>query len=464
MSAPVADQPDVLVLGAGLAGLAAAVQLAAEGASVKVVETSKRPGGRASSFDDAATGHLLDDGQHVVMGCCTHMRDFLDRLGLNNAIEWHRSLYFSDPQGKLHSLTASRLPAPFHLLPPFLRWGVLSWRQRFSVIHAMRQIAALDERQTRALDTTAFGDWLSQHRQNTVTLQRFWQPIVVSACNASIDAVSARYAITVFQRGFLHSREGYQLGVPRLPLRSLHEPACRYIERSGGQVRFGEAVRSISATHQGIETVISSKQCYRPRFVISALPATRLTRVIDDELAEHDARFNQLDQFKYTPIVAVHLFLHCLEGEPLLRLPHVAMVDHPVDWLFNKGELRDKAARPLQHVHAVISAADQWIDAAQSRLTELGLDALSRAIGKAVSNHLCQARVVKSHRATFAAEVGVDALRPSVRGATERLYLAGDWVDTDWPATMEGAVRSGEAAAAAALADGAAGGVCRETQ
>lgn len=451
--------PRVAVLGAGVAGMAAAVGLARAGVAVDLIDTRRKLGGRATSFDDPATGHTLDNCQHVVMRCCTAILDLYAALGVADRIAWHRTLNFIRPDGQRDALAAAPLPAPGQFTLSFLRLGFLNLADKLGIARAMFALIRTSPRAMVEADAISFADWLARHAPQTDrAMSRYWEPVVVSAVNLPCAQASARYAIQVFREGFLCRGDVYEMGVSRVPLRDLYERVGSIVASAGGRVLLGHAVESIGydAGRQRVTGVTVRHGRDRATLavdaVISAMPADRLAKVVDPSMAAADDRLARLNDVGVSSILGVHLAIACPSLDaPALDLPHAALLDSPLHWVFNEppGTLPD--GRVVQWVHGVISASDDLLDKSNAELVELVGAEVRRYFPAAADRELVAGVAVREVRATFAATPGVDALRPATAGPITNLLLAGDWVDTGWPATMEGACRSGYRAAAAAV-------------
>jgi len=445
------DAGGVLVLGGGLAGLAAAVRLAEQGRAVTLIETSRRLGGRATSHADPDTGQLVDNCQHVLLGCCTNLLDLYDRLGVGQHVQWHRRLHFFDKHGRHDILAAGLLPAPAHLSISMMRFGCLTMREKLAVSRAMIAIMRLSAAERDALNDITFTAWLEQRRQPRSVIEKFWAVIIVSALNCHPDHAAAGYALHVFQDGFLRHRDAYAMGVSAVPLRELYDPAVAHIERAGGRVLFGASVRQLHydpGARRITAVELADGQTLHADTVISALPFDRLDRVIDDALRRDDPRLSSLNEIRHSPILGIHLYF----AGPWCPHPHMIFVDSPLQWVFNKSTVEDPAAPQgaAQHLHGVISAADDWVAMPSGEIIDMAIAELACYLpADSPDAKLLRGRVIKEKRATFLACPGVQHRRPTADGPTQNLLLAGDWVETGWPATMEGAVRSGYRAAAA---------------
>ena len=427
----------VLVLGGGLAGIAAAVRLARAGVGVTLLETRKRLGGRATSFVDPVAGRLLDNCQHVLLGCCTQLIDLYRCLGVLDKIRWHKALYFSGDDGRVDVLEADDLPAPLHLTRSVMSFRLLNASEKLAIARAMTAMLGLGEESCRDLDRVSFGDWLTEHGQGASVIRKFWSVVVTSALNELPERVSARYGIQVFREGFLANEGSYTMGVPDVPLAQLYDRAEQAIVAAGGRVMLGTGVASLSWNGVRVTSIQTAHgEEYSADRYISALPFDRLAKVCPESMRQADSRFGSLDQFEVSPILGIHLWLALPEGQDggmVMDLPHLVLTDSPLHWIFNKGV--DEAVRcqdrPCQHLHAVVSAAYDLVDQPAESIIQMAWVELSRALVNETSTAPLRpvyARVIKEKRATISVSPGTDASRPSTRGLVSNLYLAGDWV------------------------------------
>jgi zeta-carotene desaturase len=303
-----------------------------------------------------------------------------------------------------------------------------------------------------AWSNRTFGEFLNECDQPLEAVRRFWEPVVVSACNLSIDRVCAAYALQVFQDGFLANRRSYVLGVPCVPLSRLYDPAIEIILAAGGEVRLGCSAKAIGFDGRRVTGVITEHGMCESAAVVSAVPFDRLDRLCSATLKAADQRLQSVGRFQHSPILGVHLWF----DQHIMELPHLVLVQapHGVQWLFNKGLARE-GADVVQHIHAVISAADAWMALDEQEIVRRVLEDLHHALPRSKGLQPIEARAIKEKQATMAITPGIDAWRPAAAAShasgrgIDNLLLAGDWCDTGWPSTMEGAVRSGYAAAAA---------------
>ena len=432
------------MLGGGLAGITAALRLTDAGCQVTLVERRKLLGGRAGSHIDPSTGQFLDNCQHVLLGCCTNLIDLYRRLGVSDLIEWHDTLHFLDRQGHHDVMSRSPLPAPAHLGASLARFRSLGWRAKWALARAVVALLRIAPDEQARWSERTFGEWLTAHHQPPELIDRFWNVIITSALNQSVREAAAGYAIQVFRTGFLGNRDSYRMGLASVPLVRLYEPARGIIEAAGGRLLLGTSVHHFIHDGRrigGVELVDGT--CMAADAYVSALPPGQLIRILPCRLCQEDERFGKLDQLRFSPILGIHLWF---EGA-VMELPHAIFLDSPLHWVFNRG----MDATGCQHLHVVISAADDWMAREPDLIMSQVRNELAVYLPATRDARLTCSKVFKERRATFAPLPGVESIRPGARGAISNLFLAGDFCQTGWPATMEGAVRSGSLAAAALL-------------
>jgi zeta-carotene desaturase len=431
--------PSVVIVGGGLAGMAAAVALESAGAAVTLVEARRALGGRATSFEDPKTGEVLDNCQHVLLGCCTNLLDFYRRIGVADRIRYERTVHFVDERGTRYGLSGMRgLPAPLHLGPSMLRFGALTWGERVAASRAMMAMLRLGKPGRAALADVPFGQWLEDHKQPPSLVAKLYDTILIGSLNEDPRKASAAYAIQVFQDAMLAHAGGYMIGLPNCPLAQLYEKfPCRDV-RLGTRV---SALQFSEGTVTGVE--LSSGDVLSADAVVLATNYHAVRRWIPEEWIGRDERFAHLDELESTPILGAHLWF----DRPVLAENHVAFLKGPLQWLFKKDATG-------QNVHGVISAAREWVDVPREQALAQFERQIRETLPAARDAKLLRGVTVIEKRATFAPLPGVDRLRPTQSpppDGIQNLYLAGDYTRSGWPATMEGAVRSGYLAADAVM-------------
>ncbi len=441
--------PPVVVVGGGLAGIAAAVRLIDGGRQVVLVESRKKLGGRATSFVDPRTGEVLDNCQHVLMGSCTNLIDLYERLGVLSNIEWHRRIWWANPPHSPDVICPGRLPAPAHFTMSFLRARFLARSDKRSIARAMWRLIRIGRAGREAWRGRSFESFLDETQQTVGARELFWDPIVTSACNISCARVDAFHAMYVFQGGFLQDTWSPVMGLSTLPLWSLYDSAQSILEQGGGALRMGVSALALAFDGRRITGVVTDEGVIESSAVVVALPPDRLAKLCSRVVRTADTRLARLEEFEFSPILGAHLFF----SQPVLTTPHLVLPGRATHWLFDKG--RDTQGR--FHVHAVVSSADDWMQLDESEITSRIMRDIHWALPSTAGMAPQAVRAVKEKRATFACTPAIDALRPracadGVRGGINNLFIAGDWCATDWPATMEGAVRSGYLAAQGVIA------------
>lgn len=429
----------VVIIGGGLAGIAAAVALETAGVPVILLEARRDLGGRAGSFQEPQSQALLDNCQHVLLGCCTNLIDLYRRLGVSDKIRWYKRVHYLDDKGRHYSLwSVPGLPAPLHLGPAMVLFGLLTLSERLSVAHAMRAMMRMGRSGRSLLEGITFGQWLARHHQSAAVIHKFYDPVVISALNEDTRRAGALYAIEVFQEAMLRHHRGYMLGLPDCPLQMLYaRKPCR-------DVRFAARVGEIIFDGRSVQAVrTTTGERIAAAAVIMATNHHAVQKLIPPDRRGMDARFSGLSKLESVPILGAHLWF----DRPIMHLPHAALIDGPLQWLFRKD------ARGT-NIHGVISAAREWVDTPHDHCASLFEHQLQK-IFRMPDARLVKYRIIVEKRATFSPAAGIDQFRPSQAppaAGIENFFLAGDYTRTGWPATMEGAVRSGYLAAGALLA------------
>lgn len=430
-----------MVVGGGLAGLAAACRLADAGARVTVLEARARLGGATFSF--RRNGLVVDNGQHVLLRCYTEYLDFLTRLGVAGRVRiqnrFHVPVLGAD--GRRGELRRTGLPAPLHLAATLTGYRMLSVADRVRVLRAAQAMRRLDPADP-ALDRRSFGDWLAEHGQNAATVAALWNLLTVAALNTDAAHASLALAAMVFRTALLDRADASDIGVPSVPLDQLHaEPAAAYLRARGAEVRLRDPVRAVRPTGSGFEVVLDDRMV-RADAVVVAVPPEPAGRICPSGAIPQPER---LDQLGAAPIVNVHV----VYPEPVTEEPFTAVVDSPVQWVFDRTAVA--GASRGQYLAVSLSAAQRWVDTPTGELREVFLGELGRLFPAARGARGPEFFVTRERRATFRQAPGTARLRPVAVTGLPGLLLAGAWTATGWPDTMEGAVRSGHDAAGRAI-------------
>jgi zeta-carotene desaturase len=437
-----ATRGTVAVIGGGLAGISAGSALADAGYQVQLFERRPYLGGRASSYELPGTGEVVDNCQHVLLGCCTNLIDFYRRLGVEQQIRWYDEITFILPGGKSSTLKPGVLPAPFHASVSFLESSVLNLKDKLAIARAMLALVP----SLPSDDGENFQLWLERHGQTKQAIDRFWAPVLISALNEDLDRVSVRYAALVFRDSFLKSAPAGRMGLPAVPLSQLYGTAAQYIEQRGGKVHMRATVESFRSDDQGIVLCVGGEDV-RADFAILAAPFNTLNKLLPDTPNLQPLR-NDAQHFESSPITGIHLFF----DREVTPLEHAVLLERTIQWMFHKSKIlatRRESGQNGSYIELVVSSSKALVDKPRQEIIDLALRELAEFFPAAREAKLTKATVVKEIHATFAPSPGSDAFRAPHTSPWPRLFLAGDWTATGWPSTMEGAVRSGYGAAEA---------------
>ena len=444
--------PRVAVVGGGLAGITAALRCADAGCAVTLLESRPRLGGLASSFRRGALD--VDTGQHVFLRCCTAYRSLLDRLDVTDLVTVQPRLDVPvlAPSLPPARLRRSGLPAPLHLAGALLRYRPLPVADRLRLVPAALALRAVSP-DDPATDRRSFADWLDEHGQGPRAVEVLWDLIGTATLNAPAASASLALAAMVFRLGLLTDAAAGDIGWSRVPLGRLHDAAARQaLAAAGVDVRTASRVRTVAPIAGGWRVALTHRGRagdVRADRVVCAVPPVAAARLLPPERV--DLRWSALGS---SPIVDVHV----VYDRQVLDTPLAAGVDTSVRWLFDRTAASGLARcgpPGAQYLAVSISAADDLIGLPTARIRELLLPALGALLPAARRATVLDVFVTREPHATFRPAPGTAALRPPASTDAPDLFLAGAWTDTGWPATMEGAVRSGETAAVLASAGSA---------
>jgi squalene-associated FAD-dependent desaturase len=435
------------VVGGGLAGMTAALACADGGSKVTVFEARPRLGGATFSF--RRDGLRVDNGQHVFLRCCTAYRSFLDRVGAagSTLLQDRMAIPVLSPGGRVGWLRRTGLPAPLHLGRALARYPFIRGLDRARVIRAALALGRLDPGAPE-LDGRTFGSWLREHHQSDEAVEALWNLIALPTLNLPADQASLALAVKVFRTGLLSERDAADIGYARAPLSEVHgEPAARSLQAAGVEVHLHAPVRGITGGSDQVQAVqqfevITPGGPVEADAVVVAVPHDRVAEILPTGALLDPAALTGLGT---SPIVNVHV----VYDRRVMDMPFAAGIGTPVQWVFDRTEASGLPSG--QYLAISISGADREIDERTEDLRRRFVPALASLFPRARDASVQRFFVTREHAATFRQSPGTGALRPVARTPVPGLFLAGAWTDTGWPATMEGAVRSGLTAAREAL-------------
>lgn len=442
--------PDVIVIGAGFAGLSAATALVAQGARVLVLEARPTLGGRASAVRDATTGEKLDNGQHVLMGCYDETLAFLARIGATDRVRRQTSLTLTmvEENGRRSTLHLPPLPAPLHLLAGVLAWDALSWREKLSVARVGALVAG--GLRTATGGSAAGGprarmtvrDWLVEQGQAPRLIQLLWEPLALAALNQPIDHAAVDTFVEVLGRMFGPDAGRASLVLPAVPLDELYaEPARAWLEARGSEVRTRAMARILFKGEAAAGVAVRGERINAATLVCSA-PWHALGQTCAEAPPSLADLLTRASGTRSSPIVTVNLWY----DRPVVDEMIVGLPGRVFQWVFDKRRIFGK---DRSHLSLVASGAAEVVGLGNEELIARARQEIRDALPLVERARLLHASAVRERQATFSLAPGQPA-RPGTRTPVRGLLLAGDWVDTALPATIESAVVSGHWAAAAA--------------
>ena len=444
------DEFDSIIIGAGTAGIAAAIELCIAGKRVLVLESKSYIGGRARSFDDTETGETIDNGQHVMMGCYTSLLSIFKELATDNLLLRQNALSvnFIDSDGKNDLLKTSALPGKAGVIFGILNLKQISWKSKFRALQLAIRIQT-GMVKTKNLTTQEF---LKKYQQTEEMIERFWEPVILATLNSSSNHAAASLFVEVLKRAFFAGKEASRILIPSVGLSELFAPFPIWLLKHNGKLLLGTSVDSLIIENGLVSGVISSKgESFKAKSVIAALPPKQLLRILPKEL-QLRPDFAPLSEYQFSPIVSIYLWFDVAWCE----IDFAAMLGTTIQWIFNRRKLaphkNSSFAKYPGHISLTISAGNELVDTHPEEVIVLCMEELRNAFPKVAKAKLLSWKVIKEKSATFLATPAMEAKRLPSKTNIKNLFLAGDWTATALPATLEGAAQSGSESARHALA------------
>jgi zeta-carotene desaturase len=436
----------VVVVGGGLAGTAAALALSEGGAgtsgnSITVLDRRPTLGGRAYSYEHPALEETIDS-QHVILGCCTNLVELMEKAGAADTIRWYDELSFLEPNGNRSRLAPGVLPAPSHQTMSFLRAPMLGIGDKLGIARGLMEFL----RGYPESDAESFATWLKRTNQTERAIRHFWEPVVVGALNDGFDNCSTKYAGKVFHESFLRSAEAGRLGIPALPLSEWLAPLTDLARSRGVDVRTKTGMTRLEQIEGSRWRVSTDGAVFEASNVILAVDFKQ-TQSLLRGLPDGSSIAHGFDHFVAAPITTIHLWY----DREVVDVDHAVLLDTRIQWVFTKSRIRRWKAERGTYLELVISASWAELKMSREEILAAALEELAMFFPAMKTAKLVKSGVLKEARATFSVTPGLDQYRPPQKTQWRGLYLAGDWTRTEWPSTMEGAVRSGRLAAGAVV-------------
>lgn len=433
----------VAIIGGGVAGMSAACALADAGFRVTLVERRGYLGGRASSYLHPGVNEVIDNCQHALIGAYTNLLEFYRRIGADRKIHWTTDYTMIEPGGRRSSLGASALPAPLHGLPKLLSCGAFSTADKISLVRGFTAILLGSGKDPRE----SLGAWLRRQGQSKGAIDRFWRLVIASALNSDLDEIGVNYASMVIRGLFMDSPQAGAMGMSTVPLSDLYATLPDFLASRSGAVLLNANVERLAwddAAKQWSLTIRNEDKSPRADFVVMALPFEAFAKMLE-QLPEAEGKqrlAHQISQHVHWPISSVHLWF----DREVTDLEHAVLLDRELHWMYNQSRLQ---RRPGNYIELVQSASHAFAALPREEAIAQAVAELGEFFPEARSAHVVKTALTKEVRATFGVPPGIDAARPGAESPWPNLFLAGDWIQTGWPSTMESGARSGHLAAEA---------------
>ncbi len=449
---PLIDNPakTVTVIGGGVAGMSAACALAEAGFRVQLVERRGYLGGRASSYLHPGVDEVIDNCQHVLFGCCTNLIGFYQRIGVADKIHWTQHMTMIEPGGRRSRLGPAEmgrlsLPAPLHGALSLLSAKAFTPADKVALGRAFQ---AMMHRKLVDKSTESLGDWLRRHKQTEGAMNRFWRLVIASALNADIESIAVPYAAKVIRELFMNSAEAGSMGMSSVPLSELYSGAEQFLAAHGARVIYNANVEGLEWNEETAQWWIATRTGkLTSQYVMLALPFEATGKLLAHmpPVEGAAALLAKIEQHEHWPICSVHLWF----DREITELEHAVLLDREIHWLYNKGRLQPWRKLTGSYVELVVSASRKFASLSREEAIAQSIDELKEFFPAVKEAKLEKVALIKEVRATFGVPPGIDAARPDAVSPWPHLFLAGDWIATGWPSTMESGARSGHLAAEA---------------
>lgn len=417
----------ILIIGGGLSGLSSALYLTEMGFEVEIVEASPKLGGRTYSFEYKGKNRIIDNGQHILMGCYSHTLDYIDKVKSRDKFYFQDSLQinYASPNSKIYNLSIPEKFYPLNFLYSFMNFNLLSFNERKEVLKFLFRLSLI---QKNVSSDQSVRDLLSANGQSSNTIKTFWELVVVSAMNTPIEVASAELFVEMIKIIFLSGKKNSAIIIPNTGLsEALINPARDLILSEGAAISCSERVLKIETDEERVTKVITlSREITDFDYVVSAIPAENLSKIISENLK---SRVN-IPSFKYSPIISVNLWL---DKNPL-KEKFYGIIDGEFHWLFNKGE----------YISLIKSAAKIMVDSDETELIERAKSELKKYFTILNNVEIIDSKIIKERKATIIADSNSVKARKKLSYNFNNLFVVGDWINTGLPGTIESSVKSGK--------------------
>jgi squalene-associated FAD-dependent desaturase len=433
---------DVIVIGGGLSGLAASVELASQGSHLALFEQAPKLGGRCYSYIDQKTGDVVDNGQHVLLGAYHHSLRYLEMIGTREFLKQERSLSLPlhHPEKGFAAFNVSSLPKPFHLTAGILKFKLLSFADRQKLLKVGLALTRWNAALEASLATQTIEVWLKSLNQSERARNCLWYPLAISIMNEVPERASALLFARSLRAAFMGTKQDSAILIPTIGQTELYvERAQKLLMAKKATVCTNTEVASIRVKNDAVVgVVLKNGKTFNAQSVISTIPCHAFRKILPHD-RRNEPPFHRLHEFESSPIISIHLWFDA----EFMEMDYVGLIEKNIQWLFNRRRIIKSSTKKGSYLTGVISGAHTLIDSTKEELVALALKDIHAVFPVSNKVKLIHSIVIKEKRATFSPTISVEKVRPSTETPIRNFYLAGDWTNTGLPATIEGAVMSG---------------------
>jgi zeta-carotene desaturase len=429
-----------LIIGSGMAGLSTAFHLTKAGIKVHIIESSNHLGGRLTALFDSKSEEMIDNGQHAIMTAYQSFLQIINELNTSKLLNFqkHLKVTYLDIQGKYSQLNCGYLPGKLGMAIGFILLKGISFKSKISIIRLLQNLSE-DLEKYNGLTCLEF---LNINNQGNDAITRFWEPFVVATMNSNLDTASARILVNILTKAFIKDINNSKLVFPKVELPALLTPILNYIIENGGEISYNSKAEKLEILNNKVIGIHTKNEFFKTDYVISTIQPFSLIKIIPVEFVES---FSYLKEFQYSPITSIYIWM----DESLFDNDFLAILGSPIQWIFNRRKLIE-SNKPLKYKESysiTISSSDNLIKMNNSQIIELIFDELTKCFPKFDKSSVLHHRIITEKFATFLQTPDSDKIRPNSKTIIENLFLAGDWTNTQLPATIESAALSGKFAA-----------------
>ena len=437
---------DVAIVGGGLSGLSAAMELVLQGVHVALFEQSPRLGGRCYSYPDKKTGDIVDNGQHVLLGAYKHTLRYLEIVGTRDSLKKQPTLLLPlhHPVKGFTELKLPSLPRPLHLTAGMLKFKLLSLKERRQLLNVGVALRRWNARLEEELSSLTVSEWLIQLKQSRVAQECLWYPLAVSIMNEVPQHASALLFGRSLKAAFFGSTSDASILLPTIGQSELYvDGAERILRHKKAKIFMNAEVSTLEVLHSNVKGVrLKNGTCCFAGAVISAVPYFGVKKIIPPNF-HHTVPFSNVELFQSSPIVSLHLWFDA----EFMEADFTGLIGKRLQWVFNRRRIMGSRGRGSSYLSAVVSGAHDIVDLSKTRLVQIACEDLKDVFPAYARAKLLHSVVIKEKRATFSPTNETEPFRPAAETPIRNFFLAGDWTDTGLPATIEGAILSGVNAA-----------------